>query len=74
MSEFGTFETCRPVLSMSVHRRRPEVTDVRAEVTLMTHQRDWSNARTTSGRFHRQSDEGQHHEGRQDRDVEGKTE
>jgi hypothetical protein len=33
-----------------------------------------TNACTTSGSIHRQSDEGQQHEGRGDGDVEGKTE
>ena len=34
-SAFGTFETCRPALKMSVHRGRSEVTGGRSE------RRDW---------------------------------
>jgi hypothetical protein len=34
-SGFGTFETCRPALAMSVHRGRSEVTGERSE------RRDW---------------------------------
>jgi hypothetical protein len=30
MSPIGTFETCRPMLPMSVHRGRPEVTGARS--------------------------------------------
>ena len=30
MSPFGTFETCPPILRMSVHRSRPDVAMVRS--------------------------------------------
>src|ERR1700761_1607211 len=35
----GTFETCRPILPMSVHRGRPEVGWPQVKTALMTHLR-----------------------------------
>jgi transposase InsO family protein len=43
MSPIGTFETCRPDLSMSVHRGRSEVTGEQPE------QRDWRFRISSSG-------------------------